>query len=199
MNRSFSASLLLGLAVLLLAGCITLAPEVTTRYQLDAEAGASLGPTNALRVAVQRFDGSAPYKREQIVVSPKSNVVDTYTSARWANDPCNMLSEALITYLAPRCAYVTSTPRIYKDDVQVIVTVYIDALDQVQRGKQWFALFRVRYEIVADASRRVLESDWFERTLPLPSGKPEAYVQAQRDAANELFALIAARLSTLRL
>jgi ABC-type uncharacterized transport system auxiliary subunit len=110
-----------------------------------------------------------------------------------------MLTEALISFLAPRCAYVTSTPRIYKDDVQVIVTVYIDAFDQVQRGNDWYAVFRVKYELVADASKRVLESNWFERIKPLANATPETYVQAQRVTANELFALIAERLSVLRL
>jgi|GEM_PF-1429714 len=185
------------LAVLALAGCMSLTsvtPPVVTRFQLDADT-AALGPTNALRVAVQRFDGSAAYKREQIVVIPTPNVVDSYPNARWSEPPCDMLTKALMTYLAPRCAYVTATPRVYKDDVQVIIATYVDAFDQVQRGKRWLALFRVKYEFVADADKRVLESNWFERSRALPNGKPEEYVAAQNASANEFFEFIAQRLS----
>jgi len=185
--------------VLALTGCMSLTsvtPPVVTRFQLDAASGAR-GPTNALRVAIQRCDGSVAYKREQIVVSPAPHVVDSYPNARWAEAPCEMLTEALITALGHRCAYVTATPRTYKDDVQVIISTYVDAFDQVQRGKHWLAVFRVKYEVVADADKRVLESNWFERTRALPNGNPEDYVAAQNAAANEFFEFIVQRLNAL--
>ncbi len=196
MNRNRYTACGLCTLALAVAGCMSVTPAVVTRFQLDAATG-TRGPTNALRVAVQRFDGSAAYKREQIVVSPAPHVMDSYPNARWSEDPCDMLTEALMTYLSRRCAYVTATPRIYKDDVQVIISTYVDAFDQVQRGKQWAALFRVKYEFVADADKRVLESNWFERARALPNGKPEEYVAAQNDAANEFFEHIAQRLSAV--
>ncbi|MCX7004580.1 MAG: ABC-type transport auxiliary lipoprotein family protein [bacterium] len=199
MNKRLLLSGNLTVLALTLAGCMSLTsvtPPVVTRFQLDADTDAH-GPTNRLRVAVQRCDGSAAYKREQIVVSPAPYVMDSYPNARWSEDPCDMLTEALMTYLGRRCAYVTTTPRMYKDDVQVIVTTYIDAFDQVQRGKQWVAVFRVKYELVADANKRVLESNRFERTRALPNGKPGEYVAAQNASANEFFEYLAHRLSVL--
>jgi ABC-type uncharacterized transport system auxiliary subunit len=182
--------------VAVLAGCMSITPTAITRYQLDASSSAR-GATNALRVAVQRCDGSAVYKRDSIVVSPTPHVMDAYPNAAWSQNPCDMLTGNLVTYLAPRCAYVTTAPRIYKDDVQVIISTYLDAFDQVKRDDQWLAVFRVKYEFVADADKHVLESNWFERTRALPNGKPEAYVAAQNASANECYELIAQRLNML--
>jgi len=199
MNKRLLFAGNLAVLALALAGCMSLSwltPPVVTRFQLDADTDAR-GPTNRLRVAIQRCDGSAAYKREQIVVSPEPHVMDTYPNARWSEDPCDMLTEALMTYLSRRCAYVTTSPRIYKGDVQVIISTYIDAFDQVQRGKEWLAVFRVKYEFVADANKRVLESNWFERTHTLADGKPGEYVAAQNKSANEFFEYLAQRLKAL--
>lgn len=172
-----------------LAGCVTLQEPVVNYYGINAVVPAEpqVNVPRAVRVAVQRMEGRAQYQRPRMIVSPSEHVVDSYTSAQWINDPCDMLTDGLVSYLAARCEYVTLHPRVYKDAVNYVITAYLDAFDHVRRGGVWYAQTRIKFDIVDDATRTVLHSDWFERTQPLSDGRVVTYVAAQQAIVNEWY------------
>ncbi len=176
-----------------LAGCFTLQEPAVQYFAIDAPVmgGAAQRP---LRVAVQRMDGRAQYRRPRIVVSPRQFVADSYTSAQWIDDPCDMLTDGLMTYLTRQCEYVTAHPRIFRDAVQFVVVPYLDAFDHVRRDGVWRAHMRVRFDIVDDETRTVLKSEWFERERILEESSVAAYVAAQQESVNEWYAAVLATL-----
>ena len=183
-------------ACMALAGCITMKEPIINYYALEAPVPA--GATQSeLRVAVQRTEGRAPYRRARMVVSPREFALDTYTASQWMDDPCDMLTDGLVTYLARHCAYVTFQPRVYKDAVRYVVVPYVDAFDHARRGSTWHALMRVKFDIVDDATRAVLHSTWFERNRALPDSSIAAYVAAQNEAVAEYYATVLSELLRL--
>lgn len=196
MNKRLVGSVAVLLCSGMLAGCFTLQEPVVNYYAIDAAAGAR-SEARALRVAVQRMDGRAQYRRPRIVVSPREFLVDSYTTAQWIDDPCDMLTDGLITYLSGACEYVTTQPRIYKDAVNYVIVPYLDAFDHVRRGGVWYARLRVKVDIVDDATRTVLHSEWFERNRALSDGSVAAYVAAQQESVNEWYASVLAALENV--
>jgi len=176
-----------------LAGCFTLREPAVNYYSINATL-AGEGEKLAVRVAVQRMEGRAQYRRPRIVVSPREFVLDSYTTAQWIDDPCDMLTDGLMTYLARSCEYVTAHPRAYKDAVRFVVVSYLDTFDHVRRGGVWHARMRVKYDIVDDETRTVVVSEWFERERVLEDGGVAAYVAAQQESVNEWYAAVLAAL-----
>jgi len=193
MNKRLTGLVLGMVSGMALAGCFTLREPAVNYYAIGAGLAGG-GEKLAIRVAVQRMEGRAQYRRPRIVVSPREFVLDSYTSAQWTDDPCDMLTDGLMTYLARSCEYVTAHPRAYKDAVRYIVVPYLDACDHVRRGGVWHAQLRVKYDIVDDETRTVVVSEWFERERVLSGSSVAEYVAAQQESVNEWYAAVLAAL-----
>ncbi|MCX7846962.1 MAG: ABC-type transport auxiliary lipoprotein family protein [bacterium] len=177
-----------------LTACVALQEPLVHYYGIDTPGGIGGEEKRPLRVAIQRMEGRAQYQRPRMVVSPGDQVVDSFTSAKWVDDPCDMLTDGLVTYLAQRCEYVTVHPRVYKDAVRYVVVAYLDAFDHVRRDGAWYACMRVKFDIVDDETRAVRYSDWFQRMRVLPDGQVRTYVAAQQRSVQEWYGVVLAAL-----
>ena len=146
------------------------------------------------RIAVEHADGRAPYRKRRIVVSPRPYMQDSYALAQWADSPCNMYTEAVISYFTGQAEYVTSDAISMTGDAEWQIKMYIDACDQVKRTGAWFAHTRIKYEIIDLSSSRSADCVLFERKMPLEDPSVETYVEAQNRIFNEFLDQLTARL-----
>jgi ABC-type uncharacterized transport system auxiliary subunit len=177
-----------------LPGCSLKFKPVSTPVNYYIEIPAAEDQVIPARIAVEPADGRAPYRKRRIVVSPRPFMQDSYAMAQWADSPCNMYTEAIISYLTRQAEYVTSDTISVSGGAEWLVKVYIDACDQVKRDGAWYAHTRVKYEIIDLSSSRTADCVLFERKIPLEDSSVEKYVEAQNRIFGEFLDQLTASL-----
>jgi len=193
MNHGLRIYAVCCLTALLLSGCFFTpvktpvsyyieVPEITTEQVIPA------------RIAVQAVDGRSPYRKRRITVSPRPYVQGSYSLAQWFENPCDMYTESIISYLSRKTECVSHDTMRLNDSADWLIRTYIDVYDQVKRDDVWMAHTRVKYEIVKRDSSQVAVSEMFERKIPLQDGSVESYVAAQNRIFREFLEELTGKL-----
>lgn len=185
------------LSLICCSGCSLKFNPVKTPVNYYIEVPAAADQVIPARVVVEPADGRAPYRKRRIVVSPRPYMQDSYALAQWADSPCNMYTESIISYLTGQAEYVTSDAISMTGDVEWLIKMYIDACDQVQRDGGWYAHTRVKYEIIDLGSSRSADCVLFERKVTLEDPSVETYVKAQNRIFSEFLDQLTAGLRTV--
>ena len=182
----------LGLA-LLLAACMTLPQQTVTKYRFETPPCPA--PTCLpARIVVDEVSGRSLYQRPAMIVSPSPAAVATYTSCAWAESPVVMLQEVLTSYLAQRYADVSLVDVRAKETFDTLLRVYVDALDQENRDASWFAVMRLRYELVSLQDGHTKRCRLFERRRVVAGHTVVDYINAQNQSLQEFLAELSGAL-----
>lgn len=139
-----------------------------------------------ITVGIERVEGRTIYQQKGIVVRPNATLVETYNTARWVDTPCDMIEETLFSFLAPVCREVTTMPPRHNEPLDVLLSVYIDTMDSVQTAMGWYAIAKVKYELVSAESRALLDSGWVTRERVMTDSKVDSYVSAQTENISDI-------------
>ncbi|RLD09590.1 MAG: hypothetical protein DRI44_08135 [Chlamydiae bacterium] len=180
MNKTISTIIIFLLAALI-GGCTSVEIPKVTKYSLETPATENNKIKN-ISIAVQHVRGRAEYDRKSLAISPAKYVMDSYSTAQWAESPCNMLTDNIIAYLSKKFDYVSSFPRNYNDNIDYIISVYIDKLTQVKRDDKWFADLILHYEIISAKTKKIIKNNWFREKIELNDSSVQTYVSAQNSS-----------------
>ncbi len=198
MNMS---SLSLSAAVLLLAsGCSALRPAASPSppsfYSLTAapasaeveHATPSTAPT--LLISVPR--AAAGFDSQRIVYTRQAYKLEYFAHSEWIDPPARMLSPLLVTALANSGAFraVVQAPSSASGDLRLDTEIL--QLQQEFSGGPSQVRFTLRATLVADASRRAIQSRDFEAIAIAASNDPIAGVAAANQAVRNVLVQIAA-------
>jgi uncharacterized lipoprotein YmbA len=105
-----------------------------------------------------------------------------------------MLTDNIIAYLSEKFSYVTSMPNNYNNDIDYIISVYIDELNQVKRDDKWFAVISLHYEIISSKTRKTVNNSWFREKIELPDSSVQTYVDTQNKSVNKFLKSLASEI-----
>ena len=181
------------LLTLFVAGCSSVPIPNTTKYSLDTPT-ANGKKINNINVAIQRVNGRYQYDKKSLSISPEPHIIDTYRTAQWAESPCNMLTDDIIAYLSKEFSYVTLSPHNYDNNIDYIISVYIDDLNQIKRDDKWFAVISLHYEIISSETKKIVENKWFREKIELKDSSVQTYVNAQNKSVEKFLQLLASQI-----
>jgi len=181
------------LLTLFIAGCSSLPIPNVTKYSLDTPVTKN-NNIKQMNIAVQRVRGRHQYDKKSLSISPKPHVMDTYQTAQWTESPCSMLTDNIIAYLSENFSYVTSMPNNYNNDIDYIISVYIDELNQIKRDDKWYAVISLHYEIISSKTRKTVKNNWFREKIELSDSSVQTYVNAQNKAVNKFLQLLSSEI-----
>jgi len=185
--------LLLFFLTIIFTGCTSLKISKVTKYSLDTP----IAQNNEIRhmnIAVQRVQGRHQYDKKSLSISPKPFVMDTYKTAQWTESPCSMLTDNIIAYLSKKFSYVTSVPNNYNNNIDYIISVYIDELNQVKRNDEWFAVISLHYEIISAKTRKTVKNGWFKEKIKLDDSSVQTYVTVQNKSLEKFLQLLSSEI-----
>lgn len=181
------------LLTLFIAGCSSLPIPNVTKYSLDTPVTKN-NNIEQMNIAVQRVRGRHQYDKKSLSISPEPHVMDTYQTARWAESPCSMLTDNIIAYLSEKFSYVTSMPNNYNNELDYIISVYIDELNQIKRDGKWFAVISLHYEIISSKTRKTVKNNWFRKKVGLSDSSVQTYVDAQNKSVDKFLQLLTSEI-----
>jgi len=181
------------LLTLFIAGCSSLPIPNIAKYSLDTPVTKN-NNIEHINIAVQRVRGRHQYDKKSLSISPKPHVMDTYKTTQWAESPCSMLTDNIIAYLSKKFSYVTSIPNNYNNDINYIISVYIDELNQIKRNDKWFAVISLHYEIISSKTRKTVKNNWFREKIELSDSSVQTYVDTQNKSIDKFLQLLASEI-----
>jgi len=181
------------LLTLFIAGCSSLPIPNVTKYSLDTPVTKN-NNIEQMNIAVQRVRGRHQYDKKSLSISPEPHVMDTYQTAQWAESPCSMLTDNIIAYLSEKFSYVTSMPNNYNNELDYIISVYIDELNQIKRDGKWFAVISLHYEIISSKTRKTVKNNRFRKKVGLSDSSVQTYVDAQNKSVDKFLQLLTSEI-----
>ncbi len=179
-------SCLIVCALLVLAGCAARAPKTTVyTLELDKFEDTVVEETLPVSVLVENCGAREAYKTKAVIASPAPFELTKRANAEWAESAGTLLNSTIQSYLAPRCLMVLPPDWKAKVKYDCSVLVYLEAMTQVKRGKNWFAVLRLSYEVLPKNGGDAVVSGRFDKAAPLPDGDLNNYVMAQSALAKE--------------
>ncbi len=178
----------------LLGGCGSVPMPKITKYSIDTP-GAPAKISKKINVVVRRVRGRSLYEKRNIVVSPEKHIIDAYSSAQWAETPCNMLSDTIIAYLSKKFPYVTSSLQNGNAEIDLIISAYIDKFEQIKREGKWYADLSLHYEIISADTKKIIYNKWFNKKVELENSDVQNYVAAQNKSIEEFLKELSVKLT----
>ena len=195
MNNIISI-LIIFLFVSFISGCTSVPIPKVTKYSLDTPVTENKQIKN-INIAVQRVRGRTQFDKKNISVSPMEYVMDSYSTAQWAESPCSMLTDDIIAYLSKKFNYVTSSTLNYNNSIDYIITVYIDDLKHIKRDGKWFAVLTLHYEISSAKTRKVVKNNWFREKTELADSSVKTYVNIQNKSVDKFLQQLTSEIAEL--
>ena len=173
-------------ALLVLSGCASSTPK-TTVYTLELDKLEDMVVEESLPVSVlvENCGVREAYKTKAIVASPAPYELTKRANAEWAESAGTLLNSTIQSYLAPRCDHVLPPDWKAKIAYDCSILVYLEAMTQVKRGKNWFAVLRLSYEVLPKKGGDAIVSGRFDKAVPLPDGDLGNYAATQSALAKE--------------
>jgi len=193
MNNKFSI-LIIFLITLLIAGCSSVPIPKVTKYSLDTPASDNKEIKN-IHISVQRVRGRYQYDKNSIFISPEPHVMDTYKTAQWAENPCNMLTDDIIAYLSKQFKYVTSSSLNYNNSIDYVISIYIDDLKHIKRNDKWFAVLKLHCKIASAKTNKIVSNYWFRENVELSDSSVQTYIKVQNESVGKFMQLLASKIS----
>ena len=195
MNNKFSI-LIIFLIALFIAGCSSVPIPKVTKYSLDTPASDNKEIKN-IHISVQRVRGRYQFDKNSIFVSPEPHIMDTYKTAQWAENPCNMLTDDTIAYLSKQFKYVTPSSLNYNNSIDYVISIYIDDLKHIKRDNKWFAVLKLHCEIVSPKAKKVVYNFCFKENIELPDSSVQTYVNIQNESVGKFLQLLTSEISKI--
>ena len=173
-------------ALLILTGCASKAPK-TTVYTLELDKFEETAVEESLPVAVlvENCGVRDAYKTKAIVASPAPYELTKRANAEWAESAGALLNSTIQSYLSSRCGKVLPPEWKSRLAYDYSVLVYLEAMTQVKRGQNWFAVLRLSYEVLPKNGGDAVASGRFDKVLPLEDSDLDNYAAAQSALAKE--------------
>lgn len=173
-------------ALLLLTGCASTAPK-TTVYTLELDKFEDMVVEESLPVSVlvENCGVREAYKTKALIASPAPYELTKRANAEWAESAGTLLNSTIQSYLSPRCDKVLPPDWKTKVAYDCSILVYLEAMTQVKRGKNWFAVLRLSYEVLPKKGGDAIASGRFDKAVPMSDGDLNTYVMTQSALAKE--------------
>lgn len=186
----------IAIVFLLLCSCGGKAPPPTRYYQLALPAGAPTEATGQGTLVVEPFQTDGAYDDDRIVYRSGPYRLDYYDYHRWTSAPGTMLSNYLAQVLRKSGRFRTVGGE-GSDDNALVLGGRVLAIEEVDTSpKHWTG--RLVLELTAkDPSGKVVWSDHFEETVPMPVQSPEGLAHAMSAAMQKIATRITPQLGTL--
>ena len=191
--------ILTALFALALLGCAAkgTAPTVYT-LDLNPELAADYsGPAVPLTLVIENVATHEALKSRRILASPAPYRSSYRAGVEWAESAETLLGTTIFSYLSPRLK--KALPPAFKNRVngEYTLLIYLDALTQVKRGPDWFAVLKLNYELVKTKGGNSLLSGRFAKSAVLLDGSIESFAQAESALLTEWLEKITAELQTV--
>ncbi|MBO7434928.1 membrane integrity-associated transporter subunit PqiC [bacterium] len=185
-------------ALFVLTGCAATAPK-TTYYALELDKIEETAEAEQLPVAVliENCGVREAYKTKALIASPAPYELTKRANAEWAESAGTLLNSTIQSYLSPRCEKVLPPEWKTKVAYDCSLLVYLEAMTQVKRGKNWFAVLRLSYEVLPKKGGEAILSGRLDKALPLPGGDLDTYAAAQSALVKEWLDALLARLKNV--
>ncbi|MBR5624571.1 membrane integrity-associated transporter subunit PqiC [bacterium] len=173
-------------ALLILTGCASSAPKTTVyTLELDKFEETVVEESLPVSVLVENCGVRDAYKTKAIVASPAPYELTKRANAEWAESAGTLLNSSIRSYLSPRCGKVLPPEWKSRIAYDYSVLVYLEAMTQVKRGQNWFAVLRLSYEVLPQKGGEAVASGRFDKALPLEGGSLDNYAAAQSALVRE--------------
>jgi len=195
MNNIISI-LIIFLLVSFISGCTSVPIPKVTKYSLDTPVTENK-KIKDINIAVPRVRGRTQFDKKNLSISPMEYVVDSYSTAQWAESPCSMLTDDIVAYLSKKFNYVTSSSLNYNDTIDYILTVYIDDLKHIKRDDKWFAVLTLHYEITSAKTKKIVGNNWFREKIELADSSVQTYVNIQNKSVDKFLQQLTSEIADL--
>ncbi|MBO7543518.1 membrane integrity-associated transporter subunit PqiC [bacterium] len=173
-------------ALLALSGCAASVPKTSTYVlELDKFEEQVVEESLPMTVLIENCGVRDAYKTKAIVASPAPYELTKRANAEWAESAGVLLNSTIQSYLAPRCDKILPPEWKTRVAYDYSLLVYLEAMTQVKRGKNWFAVLRLSYEVQSKKGGETLVSGRFDKAQPIPDGELGSYVLTQSALAKE--------------
>ncbi|MBR5901027.1 membrane integrity-associated transporter subunit PqiC [bacterium] len=173
-------------ALFVLCGCAATAPKTTVyTLELDKFEETVAGEALPFAVLVENCGVRDAYKTKALIASPAPYELTKRANAEWAESAGTLLNSTIQSYLSPRCDKVLPPEWKTKVGYDFSLLVYLEAMTQVKRGQNWFAVLRLSYEALPKGGGAAFASGRFDKALPLEGGGLETYAAAQSALVKE--------------
>ena len=195
MNNIISI-LIIFLLVSFISGCTSVPIPKVTKYSLDTPVTENK-KIKDINIAVPRVRGRTQFDKKNLSISPTEYVVDSYSTAQWAESPCSMLTDDIVAYLSKKFNYVTSSSLNYNDTIDYILSVYIDDLKHIKRDDKWFAVLTLHYEITSAKTKKIVGNNWFREKIELADSSVQTYVNIQNKSVDKFLQQLTSEIADL--
>lgn len=186
-------------ALFILTGCAASTPK-TTVYTLELDKLEDMVVEESLPVSVlvENCGVREAYKTKALIASPAPYELTKRANAEWAESAGTLLNSTIQSYLAPRCGHVLPPEWKSRIAYDYSILVYLEAMTQVKRGKNWFAVLRLSYEVLPKQGGDAIASGRFDKAVPVADGDLNNYVATQSALAKEWLDKLLVKMKNLR-
>ena len=195
MNNIISI-LIIFLLVSFISGCTSVPIPKITKYSLDTP-DTKNKKIKDINIAVKRVRGRTQFDKKNLSISPMRHVMESYSTAQWAESPCSMLTDNIVAYLSKEFNYVTSSSLNYNNSIDYIISVYIDDLKHIKRDDKWFAVLTLHYEIASAETKKNVKNNWFRKRIELDDSSVQTYVKIQNKSVDEFLQQLTSEIANL--
>lgn len=180
--------------VLALAACSSKTPD-TRFYQLAAPQQRA-PVTSDITLVVEPLTTDPAYDDERIVYRANAYRLDYYNYHRWSAAPGMMVGNYLEEALE-RSGRFRAVTRELSSDAPAVLGGRVVAIEEVDRSKtQWVGRLVIELNLTDAKTNRVLWSEQYEETEPVPVQTPEGLARALSVAMNRIVAKAAPAIAT---
>ncbi|MCK5853173.1 membrane integrity-associated transporter subunit PqiC [bacterium] len=194
--NNITSILTIFLLVLFISGCTSVPIPKITKYSLTTAVTENNKIKN-INLAVQRVRGRTQFDKKNLSISPKKYVMDSYSTAQWAESPCSMLTDNIVAYLSKDFNYVTSSLLNHNNSLDYTISVYIDDLTHIKRDDKWFAVLTLHYEIASAKTRKIVKNNWFREKIELTDSSVQTYVNIQNKSVDKFLQQLTSEIADL--
>ncbi len=195
MNNIISI-LIVFLLVSFISGCTSVPIPKVVKYSIDTPVTENKKIKN-INISIQRVRGRTQFDKKNLSVSPVQYVMESYSTAQWAESPCSMLTDDIIAYLSKKFNYVTSSSLNYNNSIDYTISVYIDDLKHIRRNDKWFAVLTLHYEIISAKTKKVVINKWFREKIELGDSSVQTYVNIQNKSVDKFLQQLTSEIAGL--
>ena len=194
--NNIKSILIISLLVSFISGCTSVPIPKVTKYSIDTPVTENKKIKN-INIAVLHVRSRTQFDKRNLAISPKKYVMDSYSTAQWVENPCNMLTDDIVAYLSKKFNYVTPSSLNYNNSIDYTISVYIDDLKHVKRDNKWFAVLTLHYEITSSKTKKIIKNNWFREKIELADSSVQTYVNNQNKSVDKFLQQLTSEIADL--
>lgn len=159
------------LAVLLLAGCMTVPSKRYFQIALPVEGNELMHPWTGKVLYVEPVRIDPLYDDFRVLYRVSLFELKYYSYDFWAKKPDALIREALGNYLDKRQGFNRVILDVLQADPEIVLRSHIRLIEEVDTSQAWFGRLAMDLEFLEFKSGRSLAKHSFDRRLPLVERK----------------------------